>query len=102
MAVEWFSIYVQSMKTNQFSPNANQTTAKAQKPIARADLTQSKPGSTPSPEAVARRAYAIYENQGSQPGHEVKPWLEAEGQLLGGVEHESQMHPGSSFFATER
>jgi hypothetical protein len=55
----------------------------------------------PSPDAVARRAYAIYESQGSQPGHEVKHWLEAEAQLFGGVERESQMHPGSPLFTTE-
>jgi hypothetical protein len=64
-------------------------------------LNQSRPAAAPSPEAVARRAYAIYENQGSQPGHEVKHWLEAEAQLFGGVERESQMHPGSSLFKTE-
>jgi hypothetical protein len=87
------------MKTNPFSPNANQKTAKG--PTAVADSIPSPPASAPSPEAVARQAYAIYENQGSQPGHEVKHWLEAEAQLFGGVEHESQMHPGSSLFITE-
>jgi hypothetical protein len=50
---------------------------------------------------VARRAYAIYENQGSQSGHEVKHWLEAEAQLFGGVERETQMHPSSSLFKVE-
>jgi len=50
---------------------------------------------------VARRAYAIYEQQGSQPGNDVKHWLEAEAQLFGGVERESQMHPGSALFTTE-
>ena len=55
----------------------------------------------PSPEEVARRAYSIYEKQGSQPGHEVKHWLEAEAQLFGGIEHETQMHPGSPLFVTE-
>jgi hypothetical protein len=55
----------------------------------------------PSPEAVARRACAIYENQGSQPGHEVKHWLEAEAQLFSKVERESQIHPGASLFTSE-
>jgi hypothetical protein len=50
---------------------------------------------------VARRAYAIYENQGSQSGHEVNHWLEAEAQLFGGVERETQMHPSSSLFKVE-
>jgi hypothetical protein len=87
------------MKPNQFSLDAKQNSAK--EPTAVANLNQSKLASPPSPEAVARRAYAIYENQGSQPGHAVKHWLEAEAQLFGGVERESQMHPGSSLFTTE-
>jgi len=89
------------MKPNQFSPDANQKSAKAQKPTAVADLIQNQPASAPSPDAVARRAYAIYENQGSQSGHEVKHWLEAEAQLFGGVERETQMHPSSSLFKVE-
>jgi len=36
----------------------------------------------PSPDEVARRAYFSYVNQGSQPGHEVQHWLEAEAQLV--------------------
>jgi hypothetical protein len=36
----------------------------------------------PSPDEVARRAYFTYVNQGSQPGHDVRHWLEAESQLL--------------------
>jgi hypothetical protein len=89
------------MKPNSFSLAPNQKSAKAKKPTAGEDLNQSKTAFVPSPEAVARRAYAIYENQGSQPGHEVKHWLEAEAQLFGGIERESQMHPGSSLFITE-
>jgi len=89
------------MKTNPFVPKANQKTAKVQKAIASADINQSKQLSRPSSEAVARRAYDIYENEGSQPGNDVKHWLEAEAQLFGGVERESQMHPGSSLFITE-
>jgi hypothetical protein len=89
------------MKPNSFSLAPNQKSAKAKKPTAGEDLNQSKTAFVPSPEAVARRAYAIYENQGSQPGHEVKHWLEAEAQLFGGIERESQMHPGSSLFTAE-
>jgi hypothetical protein len=87
------------MKPNQFSLEANRKSAK--RPTAVADSIQSQPAAAPSPEEVARRAYAIDEHQGSQPGHEVKHWLEAEAQLFGGVERESQMHPGSSLFKTE-
>jgi hypothetical protein len=88
------------METKQFSLNTNRKSAK--KPTAVMELIQSQPAAAPSPEALARRAYAIYEHQGSQPGHEVKHWLEAEAQLFGGVERESQMHPGSSLFTHEQ
>jgi len=101
MVSSWFSSHVLGVKPNSFSLDANQKSAKSKKPTTGADLNQSKTAFPPSPEAVARRAYAIYENQGSQPGHEVKHWLEAEAQLFGGVERESQMHPGSSLFITE-
>jgi Protein of unknown function (DUF2934) len=65
------------------------------------NLKISKSAAAPSPDEVARRAYSIYENQGSQPGREVKHWLEAEAQLFGGVERESQMNTGSPLFITE-
>ncbi len=67
-----------------------------------AGLNLSQPAMAPSPDQVARKAYSIYENEGSQPGHEVKHWLEAEAQLFGGIEHETQMHPGSPLFVSER
>jgi hypothetical protein len=89
------------MNSNQFAPSANPRTSKAKIPTPDTDLNQSQTGSPPSPEAVARRAYNLYETQGSQPGNEVKHWLEAEAQLFGGVERESQMHPGSSLFTHE-
>ena len=95
------SSHAHDMKPNQFSPGANPTTSKAQIQTAGPDLNHSKTDSPPAPDTVARRADTIYENQGSQPGHEVKHWLEAETQLFGGVERESQMHPGSSLFITE-
>jgi hypothetical protein len=41
-----------------------------------------RPGFTPSPDEVARRAYFTYVNQGSMPGHDVEHWLEAEAQLI--------------------
>jgi hypothetical protein len=89
------------MKPNKFSPNADQKKARAPKTAAGLDLHQTKTALAPSPDAVARRAYRIYKSQGSQPGHEVKHWLEAEAQLFGGVERETQMHPGSSLFKAE-
>ena len=36
----------------------------------------------PSPDEVARKAYFAYENEGSQPGHEVQHWLKAEADLI--------------------
>ena len=35
-----------------------------------------------SPDEVARKAYFTYVNEGSQPGHDVQHWLEAEAELL--------------------
>jgi hypothetical protein len=37
---------------------------------------------SPSTDEVARKAYFAYENQGSQPGHEVQHWLKAEADLI--------------------
>jgi hypothetical protein len=37
---------------------------------------------SPSPDEVARKAYFIYENEGSQPGHHVQHWLKAEADLI--------------------
>ena len=34
-----------------------------------------------SPDEVARRAYALYEARGGEPGHELEDWLQAEGEL---------------------
>jgi hypothetical protein len=36
----------------------------------------------PSPDEVARRAYFAYENERSQPGHDVQHWLKAEADLI--------------------
>lgn len=37
---------------------------------------------TPSPDEVARKAYFAYENERSQPGHDVEHWLKAEADLI--------------------
>ena len=37
---------------------------------------------SPSPDEVARKAYFSYENEGSQPGHDVQHWLKAEADLI--------------------
>jgi hypothetical protein len=89
------------MKSNPFSPGANRSKSKEQNSAVGAAIIEILTAFAPAPEAVARRAYAIYEQQGSQPGHEERHWLEAEAQLFGGVERESQMHPGSSLFTIQ-
>ncbi len=43
---------------------------------------QNEASFTPSPDEVARKAYFAYENEGSQPGHEVQHWLKAEADLI--------------------
>lgn len=45
-------------------------------------LSQNEINFTPSPDEVARRAYFTYVNQGSQSGHEVQHWLQAEAELI--------------------
>ena len=39
--------------------------------------------STPSHEDIARRAHEIWQERGSEPGHELDHWLEAEKELAG-------------------
>jgi len=87
------------MKPNPFSLDAKQKSAK--EPTAVANLNRSQPAAARSAKAAARRTNVIYAQQGSQSRQVVKHWLEAEAQLFGGVERESQMHPGSSLFKTE-
>jgi len=89
------------MKPSKFSPCADQKLARVAKKASRFGFSKGKTIFAPSPEAAARRPGSIYKFQGSQSGHESKPWLEAEAQLIDGVERESQMHPGSSLFITE-
>jgi len=68
------------MKHNNFSQN--QKPANAPQPIAPAGLSQNEINFTPSPDEVSRRAYFTYVNQGSQSGHEVQHWLQAEAELI--------------------
>jgi hypothetical protein len=54
----------------------------ALRPITAAGIDQNAINFTPSTDEVARKAYFAYENQGSQPGHEVQHWLKAEADLI--------------------
>ncbi len=68
------------MKNNKFP--RNQKPAGATQPIPVAGLSPNEINFTPSPDEVARRAYFTYVNQGSQSGHEVQHWLQAESELI--------------------
>jgi hypothetical protein len=54
----------------------------ASRPTSIAGKGQDEIGFTPSPDEVARRAYFAYENERSQPGHDVEHWLKAEADLI--------------------
>ena len=54
----------------------------APRPTSSAGITQNEATFTPSPDEVARKAYFSYENEGSQPGHDVQHWLKAESDLI--------------------
>jgi len=54
----------------------------APRPTASAGMDQNEANFAPSPDEVARKAYFSYENNGSQPGHDVQHWLKAEADLI--------------------
>jgi len=54
----------------------------APRPTSAAGIDQNEISFSHSPDEVARKAYFAYENQGSQPGHEVQHWLAAEAELI--------------------
>lgn len=67
------------MKHNKYPQDAKPT--RLAQPTA-AELKQNEINFSPSPDEVARRAYFVYENNGSLPGHEVQHWLAAEADLI--------------------
>jgi len=75
-------VYAASMKHHhplQAQPSKPVT---APRPTSATTLSASEIAFTPEPEEVARRAYFTYVNQGSQDGHEVQHWLQAEAELI--------------------
>ena len=54
----------------------------APRPTSAAGIEQNEISFSPSPDEVARRAYFAYENERSQPGHDVQHWLKAEADLI--------------------
>ena len=67
------------MKHNKYPQGAKPT--RVAQPTS-AEFQQNEINFAPSPDEVARRAYFSYENTGSQPGHEVQHWLQAESDLI--------------------
>ena len=70
------------MKHNKYPQDQNQKPADAPRPTSTAPLNADEIDFTPAPDEVARRAYFTYVNQGSQDGHEVQHWLQAEAELI--------------------
>ena len=68
------------MKQNNFAENQKPAAASQRIPVI--GPSQNEINFTPAPDEVARRAYFTYVNQGSQSGHEVQHWLQAEAELL--------------------
>jgi hypothetical protein len=81
------------MKRQNISQYQKQQTANPQQSASVTALNQNKTDFKPSPDAVAKKAYFSYLNGGSQPGQEVKHWLEAEAQLLAGIDREMRILP---------
>jgi hypothetical protein len=49
-------------------------------------IRESDEGSMPIFEEVQRRAYDLFERRGSEPGHDVDDWLQAEREIMGSSE----------------
>jgi hypothetical protein len=67
---------------HQYHHDHNQHPVNAPAPSAPAEIKQKGIDFTPSENEVAKRAYQIYENQGSRPGYDIQHWQEAEAQLV--------------------
>jgi hypothetical protein len=70
------------MKHNRVSPARNPNQSDASQSARGEKASQSKTDFVPSPDAVARKAYFVYVNEGSLAGHDVQHWLAAEAELI--------------------
>jgi Protein of unknown function (DUF2934) len=68
------------MKNNKYPQDQMPGGEPRQAAVATADSREND--FTPAPDAVARRAYFTYVNQGSLDGHEVQHGLDAEAELI--------------------
>jgi hypothetical protein len=70
------------MKHNQFHQQRNQQAPIPARLPAVEEQKRLENEFAASQDEVARRAYFTYVNQGSQQGHDVQHWLQAEAQLI--------------------
>jgi hypothetical protein len=70
------------MKHNKTYQDRNRQESDSLPSPATEELKQKEADFAASQDEVARRAYFTYVNQGSQPGHDVQHWLQAEAQLI--------------------
>jgi hypothetical protein len=68
------------MKNQKLTKTKNAVVAP--KPTLSSGMDSGEINFTPSHDEVARKAYLAYENQRSEPGHEVQHWLRAEADLI--------------------
>jgi len=68
------------MKHHQF-PQAKNPNHIVDSRAAAGESSHGKTNFAPTPAAVAKKAYFIFLNEGSQPGHAEQHWLAAEAQL---------------------
>jgi Protein of unknown function (DUF2934) len=59
-----------------------QQTVMASEPVSTTVADPNGINFVPSPDEVARKAYFAYENERSEPGHDVQHWLKAEADLI--------------------
>ena len=70
------------MKHHKSTPAQNPEHAGASHSHAVENANQSQTDFSPPPDAVARKAFFAYVNEGSLPGHDVQHWLAAETELI--------------------
>ena len=93
IAEVWSQSYIRNMNSQNFSHEPKQQAVNTQQSTSAPALKQAKTNFQPTPDAVAKKAYFSYLNGGSQPGQEVKHWLEAEAQLFAGIDREMKILP---------
>jgi len=81
------------MKRQYISQDTKQKQDNTQQSTTVVAVNQTKADFKPSPDAVAKKAYFCYLDEGSQPGQDVKHWLEAETQLFAGIDREMRILP---------